>query len=305
MKLLDNYSPLDLLKRPLTVFNYEVNRMRWQPELPDPRKKDMARVWEVLRWLIALSILSFPLVSAFGTMISVLIIGIIVLGPWVASVIADLYTVSNAVMFWRTRAQIETLDVLRLTMPNDEAMLDSLRGATELMAWRGMRWETALRAFLPLCGFVACAAGGIALVASLGQTGSPREMVRFVLGLCLIAWLVRLFFVYVREPLWRMRTLVAMSILIASRTQDTNSGILVASGIAMLLKVVQLTVYVFLIIGTVSLFGFDRWDRELESAVWLGAGCLVVPGSVRIAYQRLHRWFTRETIRVMQGAEHG
>jgi hypothetical protein len=295
-----------LLRRPLTIFNYEIKRMRWKADLPNPRRQDMARIWQVLRWLI-LTILIGVVIGRINRPAAWSIASawafVVLLGPWIVGLIADLYTVSNVVMFWRSRAREEELDILRLTMPNDEVLLDNMRAAAEVAVWGGMRWETALRSFLPLCGFIVCAGVGIVLIFSYGQTRVPREMPQLAFGLSMILWLVRLFFLYVREPLWRMRTLVALSIAVASRTREGNSGVLIASGIAACLKVVQIAVVTMLILATVNLFTFDWRYREYEAALWLIAGSAIVPWGIHFLYAVLHGWCTLLTLYNLVGEE--
>ena len=308
MKLLDGYSPLDLLKRPLTIFNHEVGRMRWKPELPDLHKADWARVWTVVRTIILMIVIALVVMSLdrptqwyFGWITLGITSGTIFLLPWLVGVVADLFSVSSAVTFWHARAREDTLDMLRLTLPEDAELLNSMRAVAELMAWRGMRWETALRAFLSLCMFIACGGATVAVVGNLYFARIRPDLASVVFSLCVIAWLVRLFMMYLREPMWRMRALVAMSILVASRTRDTNSAFLIASGIAMCLKLVQVTVAVLLTIVTLNTF--NQRGRDVMSIVWFALGSLVVPWLVRRAYRAVHGWCTRQTLRVMQGAE--
>jgi hypothetical protein len=315
MKMYDNYSPLDLLHKPFSnaIFLHEINRLKWSPEFEDIRNADWIFVWKVLGLqlgvLLALMWLSSyrafaPLAVPFFT---VLVPVIVLFGPLVYTIAIDLRAVLLCVTFWHARTQADGLDLVRLTAPTDEALLTVLQVAGELNVWRGMRWEMALRGFDTIGGVATCVAFGIYLSTYLLLTSSDDVHYYDNAVVVLLAiWAIRLLLMYIREPLWRMRTLVALSITVASRIPETNAAILTASAAALFLKLMQLAGAAALFMITLA-FTQTADGQEVPYqaiSIWLiGSGLLTTP-LVRGGYGLLHTVCTWLTLRTMQGADH-
>ena len=293
MKMYDNYSPLDLLKRPFSspIFKYEVKQLRWSPEFEDVRSADWVFTWKVFGFQIALVIVLVGL-RPYWTLANALLFAvmpiIVLLGPFIFTVIVDFRTVLVSISFWHAHTYANGLDLLRLTMHTDTDLLNMLRAIAELTVWRGMRWEMALRGFVAIGGIA-----GIVLYA-LEPVARFSNFINFWAITLIPLWIIRMSMLYLREPLWRMRTLVALSIAVAAYIPDTNAALLVASALALCLKVMQLAGAGIVLYLT---FVITRSDPDQGLLLIVIPSWLLVTPIVRTAYDVLHGFCTGLTLR--------
>jgi hypothetical protein len=164
-----------------------------------------------------------------------------------------------------------------------------------------MRWEMALRSVIPFCAIGLVIAAGLVLLFGI-LTSSTRGGLNVEIGLLLILfaiWLVRMMMLYLREPLWRMRMLVALGIAVADNIKEMNMAILVGSAVGLGLKVLQIGVVTGSVI--LSIYTLRPQTNPIIAAFWLVIGGVFVTRLVRAGYTKLHAWFTRVTLRSLQG----
>lgn len=155
--------------------------------------------------------------------------------------------------------QGEFWDALRLTLLPAAALVEGKYLNGQRRVWRWLAAETAFRHFLS-------AALLFMLILSMILL-SPFWT--FAAGWLLIIPTALLLFAYSREPLWRMRAVVALSFAAAVRLRDDTMALLTAIGIAFGVRLLQIIFIVTLpqqgrLIGTASssgnvLLGFLPW----------------------------------------------
>jgi hypothetical protein len=305
MKMVDNYTPIETLTGSLTIFERELKRLRWKPELPDLHEADVIHAWIILAFMPMIACLLVAVGAFFYLLtrslpiwsIPTLIAIVVIIVPILLTLAISLYTVSATINFWHDRVQHEPLDLLRLTMPTDEVLLAQLLAVAELVVWRGMRWEAAIRLIQGIVAGVIIWAALLGMLALIPFLDTIRSTTLIVSETIWVAIWLRL---YVREPLWRMRVLVAMSVSAASQSQDTNPTMIEAAGTTLGLILLQFGSVTAIGWVTLTLINMDRTGWWIIA--WFVAGCFLTERLARAGYGALHDWYTRRTLHTLQGA---
>lgn len=291
----DNYTPATSSTLD-PIFEREFVKLSWTPDLATLRREDWAFAWMISAASIMVLFVMVPCsigIPTFGQGIVSAIAIFALLAPIAATVGADLYMTAVVAMYWHSRTRGETLDVLRLAAPDDFTFLTAYQRVAEIMTWRAMRLEMGVRAVIPagllLLGIFTIPA--LVLETARALRTNELDLLANVYGLVGIILSVAL--LYLREPLWRMRVMVALTLGIASRVRETNAAILLAGGAALALKLLQgMSLWLLLSLS----FWLMATDSPLLPLwfVTLTVGLNLV---VRRVYATAHRWLTHETIR--------
>jgi hypothetical protein len=139
----------------------------------------------------------------------------------------------------RSSAEVrgEFWEALRLTLLPSVVLVEGKYLNAQLRAWRWLLMETAARHFI--------VAALIFPILGLGLTLEQGLLFLVLSGWMILALFLALGFLYVREPITRMRAMVALSFVTALRTRDESAANFLAIGIAFSLRLMQ----VFLIIS--------------------------------------------------------
>jgi hypothetical protein len=191
------------------------------------------------------------------------------------------------------------LDLLRVTRRDDGVLLLAYQAAAEMRAWRTMRIETITRMVIPAIFAIIAILVSPALITGLLYFLSPRQwFMLFFLFTIAVFW-VRMLLLYIREPLLRMRVVVAISICVALRIRDTSTAMLLSSGIVGLLRLLQFAVLYALVEVTLRLFTsnlavYDDISFGFIAWLWLLSSFLMP--AVRWGYQRAGDWLLRLSV---------
>lgn len=123
-------------------------------------------------------------------------------------------------------------DLLRLTALKAEAILDAKYNGAQLRTWRILMVEISLRLFTVLL---------IALLALMQAI--THIMLRFpdgILTICLLVFVLSgVSVVYIREPWWRMRAVVALSLAISASIRQESYAVLAALSALIAIRLTQ------------------------------------------------------------------
>jgi hypothetical protein len=245
---LDQQSPYALVGPSNPVFNFELRRLKEPVREGDG--KDYQGSLILTLFLVSVIALLFPGIRLLG----VLLIPISV----IVALVADVHYIIVTVGSIGPQLSNGEWDMLRLTPLRSKDILMAKYAAAQIRAWHVMFVDLTLRiATITLIVIV--------LVSSL----MSRSFLQDVFNgstLALLLFYGILATVYILEPLWRMRAIVALSLAISARFHDSAVATLTGFAALLLMRLSQLvllllTGFIFL---PVEVF-LTSWERSFQS----------------------------------------
>jgi hypothetical protein len=312
--VLETYTPYSLLTRPNPIFERERATLRLSPA--EERLPHFSFTGLYLIGLVGVAaligvpwLLRNPRLESLGAWLPLLCAVYLVL-QWLVSLGADGYVIVQSINQWQLRQQREHWDVVRLTPVGESAVVHAFRALIELRVWRTVQIETTMRLVLPGLPILAVVLGSWVLPILLALV----LVVAFDIGegLGTVALLVALGYflgqlgiAYLREPVWRMRTVTALSMWAAARFAEPPLALLSAVCGTLLLRLVPAlllaAVYQIALLLLALPIG-DLW-AGMAAAAWIGAvGVALTPGA-RLLHGRLTDVFTQRVIDLLRRGE--
>jgi hypothetical protein len=185
-----------------------------------------------------------------------------------------------------------TWDLLRLTEIREGELVLAKHAGAQLRAWRSMASVIGLRVAVALITVILFAheyAGGT------DRFGFEADAPLSYLVFNIVPFTV-LFGIYIFEPLWRMRAVTALGLVVSSRSTDAAASALSGLGVLLAFWLVQLIVVAAVFVGTSVLF---------FSIALFGVGALCAPlvmllvifATVYGFYSILKTWSLRQVAR--------
>jgi hypothetical protein len=184
-------------------------------------------------------------------------------------------------------------DLLRLTQVRDSEIIVAKYASSQLRAWRTTMWVIGLRAATVLSATIV-AVGDYA--SGWRAAYNSRADITLLLAVLTLVTLPGLLGIFVLEPLWRMRAITALGMVISARVRDGAPATLLAVGALLLLWLVQAIVVAVVATG-IYIVVF------VAAAFGVGALCappavlLVVFSVVKGFYSTLKLWSLRQVAR--------
>lgn len=139
-----------------------------------------------------------------------------------------------------------TWDLLRLTAVREGELVLAKHATTQLRAWRATMWVIGLRIITSLIA-------AIGFFARYLDATNPSVRNSLGFGLLFVVFslvpFVVLFGIFALEPLWRMRAVTALGMVISARVRDGASAALLAVATVLALWIVQALVLVAVVAG--------------------------------------------------------
>ncbi|MCE7948829.1 MAG: hypothetical protein DYG88_15510 [Chloroflexi bacterium CFX4] len=182
------------------------------------------------------------------------IVGWSILGAIGLMLAADVAHVFTTVTHLGAEMRSGQWDLLRLTALKPQAILDAKYNSAQLRTWRILMLEISLRLFTTL------------LIGVPTLFVTITDILRFtnfvdsnLLMICFVLFVqLGIAVIYVREPWWRMRAIVAVSLAISASVRQEGYAVLAALGMLLAIRIIQ----VALVIGIplfVMLIGRDTF----------------------------------------------
>lgn len=316
--MLERYTPYDLVDYYNPVLRYEARQIRWLGKTHStlPRHGNLEYALLIAFALIVLLFCGVVLInwnySANAGFVYVLgvIVGlpysILGLAQLIVTVGNDLYIAVMTVAYWKTRLGTEQWEALRLAPSLDErALVDSFHAAAQLRVWRGLRLETTTRMIIPMLVLT-----GLLVPVPIPLVGwmlmalfSPLFVAMALLLLVLVVSLL----IYVREPLWRMRTNTALAALASIQLKDTNAATIASVGAILSARLGLLfggwLWFMLLINIGQTLQRNSDIPPEYPILPMAALGMLVAPALIRRYYGMIEQWSLRRAERLIRHAE--
>ncbi|MEP7288717.1 MAG: hypothetical protein ABI947_23440 [Chloroflexota bacterium] len=217
---------------------------------------------------------------------------IILFATFLIMVIANLYYLVITVNSINRLIASGEWDSLRLTpIPERDLVLGKVAVA-QVRGWRFMTLDMALR----LCA-IAFAVTDIAATSN----GYPFLTITSLSALLNLGSIVTLCVVYTLEPLWRMRTVVAIGIAVSAGIRNLTFAVLAGFGLVFALHIGLVIVIAATTYGLARLLGSLVYSSSLESLFFGSAallfGTLVVGFVINYFYRRVQRYALRRAYR--------
>jgi hypothetical protein len=218
----------------------------------------------------------------------------------ILSLVCDLNYLAQTVTSIGHQIESGQWDMLRLTTLHRRDILMAKFAVAQIRAWRWMAADVALR-----LGGAAFALGLILfwVFPPVKEFYLPRSVpVILVFFAIFVA-------VYVLEPLWRMRAIVALGMAVSARIHHSNFAVLAGFGLLLGLRIVQAVIV--LTIGSIALpmiFYFSRWyivprSLDLMDLLVYFLVCLLSAGAVYAFYNIVEQQALCETLQSAFRAE--
>jgi hypothetical protein len=175
-----------------------------------------------------------------------------VLGAIGLMLAADVAHVFTTVIHLGAEMRSGQWDLLRLTALKPQAILDAKYSGAQLRTWRILMIEISLRLFTML------------LIAVPTFCFAITDMLRFSETFLIVCFAVFIQLciavIYVHEPWWRMRAIVALSLAISANVRQEAYAVLAALGVLLAIRLVQVALLIgvplFVIFMGRDTFGF-------------------------------------------------
>ncbi len=193
------------------------------------------------------------------------------------------------------------LDLLRLTPLTNEAIIAAKYTVTQLHVWRITVMAVSIR-LLASSLFLLSTFYFPMLTYNSNRILLPaRSSSVLIMGCILLVWIV-----YVIEPLWRIRAVTALGVLISTFSSNYLMSLLAGGGIVLLLILTQVIIlsgysYAFVNFLNAILYPLSTdYGSELRDFVGMSliflAG-LILAVIIRVFYARLGRWSVSYSVR--------
>ncbi|MEP7288716.1 MAG: hypothetical protein ABI947_23435 [Chloroflexota bacterium] len=213
---------------------------------------------------------------------------LILLATFLISAAADLYYLVVTVNSINRLIESGEWDSLRLTpIPERDLVLGKVAVA-QVRGWRLMTLDMALR----LCGIV--------VIVALAVSTTNILQVRHELSTLLDAGIILVFCAaYVLEPLWRMRTIVAVGIALSAGIRNLAFAVLAGLAAVFALHIVQFFVIGFTISSLYAItFAFAiAADRRFETHLFTSLAGLLLTGAFAFALNYYYRQVQEAALR--------
>jgi hypothetical protein len=310
--VLESYSPYSLVPRSNPIFERERRGLTWQAsdKLPLFSTNGLYLIVAVGVGLYILSgvLAREPVWHSTGRTLPILI-GLYLLMQVLVSVAADIYIIVQSINVWQARHQHGEWDIVRLTPVDEEALIHTYRALIQLRVWRVVQIETTLRLALP---------GVLVFVIALGSWILPilllvvAAMIFDVSGLGTVALFTALGYfagqlgvAYLREPIWRLRVISAMSMWSAARFADPTTALLSATASVLGLRLFPLAVLFGIYAVATTLLGLPIgvFASGALAALWIGGFGAILNRASRAFYVRLGDFYARRVIGLLRRGE--
>jgi hypothetical protein len=211
--MLDQYSPYRSQRNAL--FRREIRQFQRLPHPQQMRQID----FRALGWLVAVQVIVFLAVICALPGGSIVPLAIIIGLQIAISVGADFYTLFIAISLWHARRHDELWDALRLTMLDEEELIDTVAALVELRAWRALQIDSTQRVTLTGIAFM-MVAGMVCMLPLTFNTEHYGSLELIFVQFALIAFALIQGSLYLRAPLWRFRATVMIGFWVAEMMQD-------------------------------------------------------------------------------------
>ena len=211
-----------------------------------------------------------------------------------ASIPLDFVSITSSLNSISSEIANGTWDLLRLTAVREGELVLAKHTTTQFRAWRTTMWVIGLRIAVFLIAAIVTIGAYLAEVSSYWQYRTVQESAAFFL-VNLVPF-AALFGVFILEPLWRMRAMTALGMVISARLRDDASAALLAIAMVMALWLTQAIVITAVVAGLSALL-------FVLSALSMGALCapiamvLVIFPTVYGFYSLLKTWSLRQVAR--------
>jgi hypothetical protein len=249
---LGRQSPYALIRQPNPVFDYEMRRKRISAG--DLRGAQGLRPFYPIFVLVTAAYLFYLPVFL------------------VVTFFIDLYYMQATSRSISQQMSSGEWDLLRLTPLHRLDILVAKYAAAQLRVWKVLVWEMACRAGGAMIIFVM-------LAKALFSSTLPRDMLNSS-TLTLIGYFGVFATIYVLEPLWRMRAVVALGLAISARVHNPSSAVLVSFATLLTMRLGQALICLSISVVAVPLIGFlSTWNlspRSPDLSDLLGYGLIWV-----------------------------
>ena len=287
------YDPLAPLERCHPLLLRELNR--WQGWTP--QRTFANHYYSLTQFAVVIHLLTMGLLFS-QTSVAWQSVLFVALPTLLVSTGAEILTGARTVFVWQTAGQSEAVDVLRLTMRDDEELLTTYEVIGTIHAWAGYQFDLTMR-ILPtvLVGGIggAIAIGGV--VSSPFMLSYPLQVVMLIaLGTCLM----RLAILFVSDPTWRFRTTVMWSLWCAVSLPDTSLALTAAVMGGLGARLIHLggLLSLALVLGSYVFTGVligPEANHGLLILVFVGLA-VGLPVFTRWGYIRLYSWLARRVL---------
>jgi hypothetical protein len=186
-----------------------------------------------------------------------------------------------------------TWDLLRLTAIREGELVLAKHATSQLRAWRTTMWVVGLRIAASLFVLIMLLTQYFSGTRPMWFVASGEDGLSFMFNFIQFAALITIF---ILEPVWRMRAVTALGMVISARSRDGASSALTAMGVLLALWLALAVVFAALIAGlSVLLF--------TVAAFGVGALCapllllFVIVPTVYGFYSILKTWSLRQVAR--------
>lgn len=270
------------IELPNPLYEYEARRV----DAPDPKKYRV-------RLIVGLLLM---IVMGYGFGVgnrADIPSGLLVGASLILSLVCDLNYLAQTVTSIGHQIASGQWDMLRLTTLRRRDILMAKFAVAQIHAWRWMGADVALRL------------GGAAFTLGLFLFWVFPPVQAFYLPRSvpvILAFFVIFAAVYVLEPLWRMRAIVALGIAVSARIHNSSLALLTGFGLLLGLRIVQ--AIVVLTIGSMALpmiFFLSRWyivprSLDLMDLLVYFLASLLSAGAVYAFYKILEQRALRGTL---------
>jgi hypothetical protein len=310
--------PHILVNIPNPVFSYEIRRVRWLKSVESLRRYSQYVLYGlhafIIGWWflsIAVHLLSnYTLYSSgsFNASVAVhniydvaeLIITLILFANVGVTLLADAYYTMVTVNSINQQVVSGHWDILRVTPLPEDDILSAKYAISQILAWRLMAIETALRVlsivFIPvLIISTPLLYSGNLLTSLLAFVTAPVIILFVIVAVAPVSIPVLiLLLMYIFEPYWRMQAVLAFGIAVSARIQNTTIAALAGFGTLLVMRAVQVAVFAGILYLCVN--GFAR-AYPPSAAIQL---CVLPWGSLLASYLvfLFYRWLRNFALRL-------
>jgi hypothetical protein len=313
-RLVERYSPLAGVSRTNPVLHREL-RSQGVGQLPPDNLPLHSELVVTLVTLMGIGVLALVILRA-TPLFELIVNGLLLLTPLalfgsqvVYSVGVDLHNLYLTISTWHQRGQPQHIDLVRLTSLDEGALASTYFSLTHVRLWWWLRVETALRAVIPMflsvvLGFLSCTLGVMAIIATystLNEANWLGLLTVVTVGVVVVAFTVS----YVREPVWRARSVTAFGLLLGTQVRDTSTALLLGSLLVIGWRVLLAAAsFGLLYMAVVSLFVRPvTAERSAPEFVMIIAAFLLLNRVLRGVYHAAYMWSLRRAVSALRAGE--
>lgn len=309
---LDVYSPFRLVRAPNPLFEREMRLAGLHYSLQYETHIDFEEIMAFSGLAILIfAFLVIGVASVLFTTIGLWLPVLFVTTQIVISLGVDVYGIARTTAHWAIHARADKLDLLRLTDLSETDIVSAFAAINQLRLWKALRLETLLRMLIPAIlwiplGFamVMTVFAPVLILTSLFSDRTALVVLGAFEAVAIMAF--ALLILYLVEPLWRMRAIVALSLFMAARLRDNNIAIFLAVAVAFGWRLLLVAGATWLAINTVWILMLSPPGVDNLGSLWTLSAlsiltCALIP-VLRVVYGIMQRRLLDLTARyVRQG----